>query len=363
MPSQMTKILFFALILLMMPVALWAQKEKSASAASSLYVISAKAGAVNFVSSNVSIKQKGVQKGFLQKGDNVEVGDQVSTETNGKAEILLNPGSYLRLAENSQFEFTSTSLDDLELKLNQGSAIFEVIADKEFKVSIKTPNAKFYLITSGVFRIDVLANGVGKISVWKGKAQVGDIKATIVKGGKTATFENGIVAIEKFDRDNKGEFEVWSKDRAKEIAKINAKLQEREMSKSLLNSFNRNGWSASNGYGLWVQDPFSRSYCFLPFGYGWSSPYGFGFNQSIWNYTLPPQVVYTMNQNVVMNNSNNSNPVMNAPPSYSPSGNMGSPVSQPASNAPARERATENPSRERPNIVDRKRDPDNPDNN
>ncbi len=361
MQNKMTKYLMLIVISLIIPTTLWAQNDKKLSEAASLYVISAKAGAVNFVSGKVSAEQNGAKKGFLQKGDSVEVGDKVSTDSEGKAEILLNPGSYIRVGSDSEFEFMTTDLEDLQLKLNRGSAIFEVIADKEFKISINTPNSKFYLITSGIFRVDVLENGVGKISVWKGKVQVGDLKATIVKGGKTATLNSGQVAVEKFDRDNKGEFELWSKDRAKEIAKINAKLQERAMGRSLLNSFNSNIWSSSNGYGLWVQDPFSRSFCFLPFGYGWSSPYGFGYNQSIWSYTLPPQITYQMNQNVVMNNPNNSQTVMTPPPSVFPSGNSpsslgntGVPSSQPPPTAPARERGAEE---RRPNIVERKERP------
>jgi hypothetical protein len=39
----------------------------------------------------------------------------------------LNPGSYIRLAENSSFEFLTTSLDDLQLKLSDGSAMLEVM--------------------------------------------------------------------------------------------------------------------------------------------------------------------------------------------------------------------------------------------
>ena len=232
----------------------------------------------------------GKKNGILQKGDTIEVGDVVSSSANGKAEILLNPGSYIRIAEDSSFEFVSTSLDDLQIKMLKGSAMLEVIADRDFRISLKMPNSKFYLISSGVFRIDVLDNGDGKISVWKGKAQVGDLNATIVKSGKSATQNGNDVTVEKFVKDDKGSLESWSKNRAKEISKLNAKLMDREMSRSLMNTFQTNRSGFSNGYGFWVQDPFSRSFCFLPFGWGFSSPYGFGYNQSISNYYLSPQI-------------------------------------------------------------------------
>jgi hypothetical protein len=328
MRSRLMKIFVLSLISLIIPAfAIGQDANKKASAASSLYLISAKAGGVNYISGKVSVERDGKPEGFLQKGDAVEVGEKVSTEADGKAEILLNPGSYIRLAENSQFEFISTSLDDLQIQVNKGSAIFEVIADKDFTVTIKMPNAKFYLITAGVFRVDVLPTGDGKISVWKGKAQIGDAKATVIKGGRTATQNGTTVAVEKFDRGDKTVFDNWSRDRAKEISKANAKLIQRQMRQSLLNSFSNRGWNASNGYGLWVQDPFTRSFCFLPFGWGWSSPYGFGYNQSIWNYNPPPQMIAPIYRNQNVNNSNNSQNTWNPPPSVSnPGNNPGNPV-------------------------------------
>ena len=293
-----------------------AKDNKKASAASSLYVISAKAGAVNFVSGKVAVDKKDAKSGYLIKGDTVEVGEKVRTGSEGRAEILLNPGSFVRLAENTEFEFTTTSLDDLQVKLDGGSAIFEVIADREFNVAVNTPKSRFYLIKSGIYRVDVLSDGFGKLSVWKGQAQIGDKNATVVKGGRTAAFINGQASVQKFDRDDKGELELWSKDRAKELAKVNARLRGREMNRSLISTFSQNGSGNLNGYGLWVFDPFSRSHCFLPFGNGWSSPYGYGFNISIWNYATP---TYNLNQT----NPNFGNAANQQPGSSFPSQNNG----------------------------------------
>ncbi|MEK7723818.1 MAG: FecR domain-containing protein [Acidobacteriota bacterium] len=362
MKSKLMKVFVLSLISLSITVGVFAQTaERRISAASSLYLISAKAGGVNYVSGKVAVEKDGKADGFLKKGDEIEVGDKVLSQTDGKVEILLNPGSYIRLAENSSFEFLSTSLDDLQLQVNKGSAIFEVIADKDFTVTIKMPNSKFYLISEGVFRVDVLENGEGKISVWKGKAQVGDANATIVKGGKSATQNATNVAIEKFDRDKKGEFDNWSRDRAKEIAKTNASLIQRQMRQSLLTSYNSNSWNASNGYGLWVQDPFSRTFCFLPFGWGWRSPYGFGYNQSIWNYNPPPQMVGPMYQNPNLGgNNNNNNPITVTPPSGGGNNNGGFPPSttSPGAGGSTEPGRTRTPSENaRPNIVERKANP------
>ena len=264
-----------------------AQDERAISAAGNLYVISAKAGGVNYVDGKVSVAKKSGRTGYLLKGDTLEVGDKVSTGTNGKAEILLNPGSYIRLAENSGFEFRNTSLDDLQVKLTGGSAMFEIITDDEFEFVVSTPQSQFKILKSGIYRVDVLNDGSGKIAVWKGKAEIVDGKLTVVKGGREATVRNNQATIAKFDRDENDAFTSWSKTRAKELAKVNSRLERDNLRNSLLNSYNRNGWNLFNSYGLWVFDRYTGSYCFLPFGYGLSSPYGFGFGRDIWYFRLP----------------------------------------------------------------------------
>ncbi|HEX8637118.1 MAG TPA: FecR domain-containing protein, partial [Pyrinomonadaceae bacterium] len=250
-----------------------AQDNRVASAVSDMYVISAKAGGVNFVEGKVAVARKNAKSGLLLKGDNVEIGERVVTGENGKAEILLNPGSFLRLDKNSSFQFVSTDLENLKLVLTGGSAILEVFADEEYKVTVRTPKAAFYLIDSGVYRVNVLPDGTEQIEVWKGKAAIGDANATVVKGGKTATIKNGQLGIAKFDRDEKDEFDSWSKLRAKDLAKINANLQKRQLRDSLLNSYNQQGWNVYDSFGVWAYNSFYGSYCFVPFGYGWSSPY------------------------------------------------------------------------------------------
>ena len=317
MNRNFAKLLTLIAACLLLPTFSFAQNgKKTSTAVSDMYVISAKAGAVNFISGSVAVARQNGKSDQLLKGDALETGDKVSTGTDGKAEILLNPGSFVRLAGDSEFEFVATSLDDLAVRINRGTGIFEVVADKQFRVAVNTPKSHFFIVKSGVYRVDVRDDGTANLEVWKGKAQIGGQDATTVKGGKSTVIGDGqqIAAIEKFDRKNKDEFEVWSKDRSKELAKINAKLINRGMNNALLSSFSQRGWSGGNGYGVWVQDPWSRSFCFLPFGYGWSSPYGYGYDRSIWSYRLPPQIYGTMNSNAGIQNGQMQIPTAAAPP-------------------------------------------------
>src|SRR5437763_4486365 len=114
------------------------------SAIGDKYMISARAGGVNYVEGSVTVMRKTGQSGHVIKGDTLEIGDRVSTGADGKAEIMLNPGSYVRLGANSMFAFKTTSLDDLQLRLDAGSAMFEVFASADFKVAVLAPKAKFY---------------------------------------------------------------------------------------------------------------------------------------------------------------------------------------------------------------------------
>ena len=270
-------------------------EKRAVNAASSIYLISAKAGGVNFVEGKVAVTRKDAKNGYLIKGDELEIGDKVSTGADGKAEILLNPGSYVRLGENTDFEFVTTSLEDLKVKITSGSAIFEVIAADEFRVAVTTPNADFYVVKSGVYRIDVLSDGAGRIEVWKGLAEVGDGKSAPLKKGQSAIVNGNQTTIAKFDRDEKDTLEMWSKERAKDLAKINSRLNKSSLRSSLLGS--GSSWNIYNSFGLWVYDPRLRSHCFLPFGYGWSSPYGYWFGRDLWDMHLPWIYYYPPNPN------------------------------------------------------------------
>jgi hypothetical protein len=63
--------------------------------------ISAKAGGVNSVTGRVMVARVGQAPQLLSSQDDLASGDVVTTGANSQAEVLLNPGSYLRVAENT----------------------------------------------------------------------------------------------------------------------------------------------------------------------------------------------------------------------------------------------------------------------
>ena len=270
----------------------YAQNASGQPTARDSYLISAKAGGVNLIEGNVGVVRVNKTSGRLLKGDEVAIGDRVSTDSNGKAEILLNPGSFVRVGGNTAFEFRSTSLDDLEIAIDRGSAMFEVYATREFKVTIITPKGNAVLVESGIYRIDISENGIAKLAVWDGLAEINVRGGVAVKKGRVATIDKKVSIVEKFDRNDKDELAVWSKDRGKLVARNTARLKNQQVRNSLISAYNGGRWGMYDAFGLWVYDASFGGSCFLPFGRGWFSPYGYGFGHNVWWYNLPTVIYY-----------------------------------------------------------------------
>ena len=239
--------------------------------------ISAKAGGVNAVSGRVSVKREGKPTRLLTSQDDLESGDVVSTGVSGQIEVLLNPGTYLRLAERSEFVMEDTSLDNLLVRLTKGSAIVEATGPDDIKlyIPIVTEQHRMTIIRPGVYRINV-AQGTTELFVRKGRMAMSDSKDDYVKGGKKLTFVGSEQQMAKLTDKDTDQFDDWSKDRGKTLAIANARLSARVVSGYLLaNSFGMGGGS----WGYWTWSPFSSCYTFLPFRNGWGSPYGGSYGQ------------------------------------------------------------------------------------
>ena len=260
--------------------------------AEQVYVISAKAGGVSYVTGAVRVDRKATQaKQILAKGDELNDGDIVSVGETGNGEILLNPGSFLRLAENTDVQFADTALESLMLKMKNGSALIEATAVGEngADITVVTPQSTITLEKSGIYRLNVAANAT-EVLVWKGAANVGN---SFVKAGRKAVVQKGIAAsISKFEKDeSRDALDIWSKDRAKTLAKLNDKLQRRELSRAF------NGYS--NGFsgfgrtgGFWLFNRLTGSYCYVPYGFDYyGSPYGYAYNRGIAIWSHQPIVV------------------------------------------------------------------------
>ena len=242
--------------------------------------ISAKAGGVNAVVGQVLVRRAGqTSEQRLTVEDDLASGDVVSTGAWGRAEILLNPGSYFRLGVNSEFELVDNSLYNLRVRLIKGSAIVEAIGGEntELQINIVTARQPLVIVRRGLYRINA-QTGSTELLVQKGRVVLpGNDPPETVKGGKKIVVSGGSPIIAKIGKYDKDEFDKWSRDRGETLAEANLKLSARTMSAySALNSSWGMAFSSPLGrLGLWAFNSRSRCYTFLPFYYGFSSVYGF----------------------------------------------------------------------------------------
>lgn len=252
------------------------------------FVISAKAGGINAITGEASVHSRG-ESGWQQLmiTDDLDAGDRVRTAYDGRVEILLNPGSYLRVGGDSEVELSNNTLSNLEVRLLRGTAIVEATgADGlELNINISTPHTKLAIVRQGLYRLNVVPGDATELIVRKGRVILSD-SHTKVKGGNKVVFSASAISVAKLTKEEKKAKEnenvdVWSKERAQTLAKANRRISDRMLT-SAFASFRDND-PFSRRLGLWFLDPRLGCYTFLPFFYGWGSPYGTSYTTSIYN--------------------------------------------------------------------------------
>jgi len=242
--------------------------------ANAQYLTSAKAGFVNRVEGKVHILRidsEDGEKGRASLGTQMRDGDRISSTANSFAEVLLNPGSYLRLSENTEVRAINTNLSSVRFELIKGSVIAEVgEANKQAPIEILTPQGTLTIAKDGLQRIDARESAT-LVLVRQGEIYLGTReefaakKAMKIGRGKVASL-TGAPAPElaKLDKDKIDSFDVWSFSRAQTLTAANVA--------SL-----RRGRVMTAFAGGWYYDPFFNCYTFMPYRSRFYSPYGFGF--------------------------------------------------------------------------------------
>ena len=253
------------------------------------FVISAKAGGVNAVTGRATVRSHGnTEWQQLTIKEDLETGDVVRTGLDGRVEMLLNPGSYMRIGENSEFELADNSLENLEVRLIKGTAIVEATGadDTELLINIVTPHTKLAIVRRGLYRLNVVPGDGTELIVRKGRVMLDD-SHTKVKGGNKVVFSSrsfSIAKLEQTDKKNFDSIESWSKQRAETVAQANRKMRGRDMG-FVMSSFSVM-WdrylSPAHGYGgIWMYNSIYSCYTFMPYYMGWGSPYGSYYSRSL----------------------------------------------------------------------------------
>jgi hypothetical protein len=173
----------------------------------------------------------------LEAGHKLQEGDLIKTESNSYAELLLQPGNYLRVGADSELQIFSDSADKIRLKLNYGAISLEILS-KEGEdssryyeslsqiyelIRVFTPNAEVFITRSGIFRINSMGPGRTELIVRDGEAVINGRR---VKEKRNAVASREGVAIADLNSKLEDGFDAWSRERAEELIRANRSLKQ-----------------------------------------------------------------------------------------------------------------------------------------
>lgn len=265
-------------------------------------VISAHSGTIHYKEGQVEVDGQPVDQD-ASKGQFGEVKDgQTLTVKDGQAEILLTPGVFLRVAENSSIKMLSTKLSDTRIEFQSGSAMVEVgelLQDNA--ITMKYQDSEISLSKRGLYRFD---SNPAELRVYDGEAKVTSPaleSAMMVHKGHELDFGEKLEA-KAFDTKDTDAFYNWNARRDQYIAEANiyAAKSARDSgygytsgygsgsgyptncNTGLFGSFTSNvncglGYGYGNGFGSWMYNPYFGMFTYMPFDGMFYSPFGYPF--------------------------------------------------------------------------------------
>ena len=219
--------------------------------ATTQFLVSTKAGLVNYVQGSANVKA----------ATSVPAGEVISTGPGGAVELLLNPGSYLRMGENTRVVLDRVELYDIAVRILEGSMVIETNGfNKDLPLKVTTGDLKMEIIKDGIYLF-------------------ADDKV-VVANGKIRDAENGLVYTKGYEiSDDKGYrtrqvktfttgLELWSQKRDEEISRANLNI-----AKSLRQTPNL---PVSSFLDVWLWYPAFGCFIYMPGG-RYHSPYGYSY--------------------------------------------------------------------------------------
>ncbi|HEY1939637.1 MAG TPA: FecR domain-containing protein [Candidatus Angelobacter sp.] len=249
---------------------------------------SALPGTLNYVEGQANIgpntlNADSVGSATLEPGQTLDTG-------NGKAEILLTPGVFLRVDDNSAVKMISPSITNTRVQLEQGRAMVEVaeIHDQNHLL-VREDGVDTRLVKKGLYEFDADKQ---EVLVFDGKAQVQDGDRTVsVKGGKKVDMNTGKPKAHGFDKDDYRQRDLyqWSSLRSSYLAEANVDAARVYVADGYYGpGWIGSGWYWAPGFGGYTFIP-SDGILYSPFGWGFYSPlvvyrapFHYGFNR--WGY-------------------------------------------------------------------------------
>lgn len=225
-------------------------------------VVSAKAGLIHEAEGVVMINGEEYHQEGL-RFNSMKEGDTLSTVA-GRAEVLLNAGSILRVGEDSSFNLVAASLTDTRVKLESGMITVEVAElPKETSITLDVNGQQIALSKRGLYEFQ--AEKPSRIRVYDGELTVASSNGANVKISKGRQYDldsqNTEVAKFDIDDDNSALYR-WGARRARTLMAASQTLPRTSV------TFGNTGYYN----GAWAFNPVLGMYTYISRG-GIYSPY------------------------------------------------------------------------------------------
>jgi hypothetical protein len=268
-------------------------------------VISAQSGTLHYFEGDVSIDGAQVQSKAARFSAIKE--QSVFSTGLGRAEVLLTPGVFLRIGENSAVRMLDNRLISTRVEVMSGNVIVESddpqMSIKDSPVSLIYKDYEIRLVKHGLVEI---SSDPAQLKVYKGETivNIATDHAT-VKEGRLLPFSAALLT-ENFNDKVGDDLYIWARDRSQSLSVANMASARSLSSSGYGNSFGSGygygGYGSGYGYGTglggwnngWYYNPYLDMFTFVPgagtywnaFGYGFFSP------GTIYNYYVPSSYWY-----------------------------------------------------------------------
>lgn len=222
-------------------------------------------GAINYVEGQASVGAETLSPSSV--GSVTLAPGQTLETQNGKVEVLLSPGVFLRVDDNSSVKMIDAGLADTTVAIDKGRAMVEgTDISKNNNIRVQMDGANARIVKNGLYEFNA---GENAIHVFKGKAEVvyNDKKVNLGNERQVVLTPNTKLKANSFDaRKYEDDLFRWSALRSGYLAEASA-----DQARLYVNG--GAGWVGPG----WYWDPWFDSYTFLPGDGIFYSPFGWGF--------------------------------------------------------------------------------------
>ena len=229
---KIVKAVIIATVLLLMPV----------------YAFSANLGymRISLVEGDVQVKTPDAEDwGLVSVNTPLAEGDQVWVPQDGRVELQLDGGTYIRLDQGSALQILSMDRDSSQFYLSQGYAYIYYDAPRRSVIQVDTPDASTRAFSKAIFRID-MSDQYTDVSVYRGYVETeNNVGKTRITAGQMLSLGQNTYG-ELAPMGPADDWEMWNKTRNDSIFEV------RGASSGYLPAELRSYSPDFDSYGRWV---------------------------------------------------------------------------------------------------------------